>query len=44
LEEGDLMLHGQEYASRTAHALNLLGSWAATEAAETQSHDDLDYH
>jgi transcriptional regulator with XRE-family HTH domain len=39
-----LTIYAAEPGSPTAHALNLLGSWAATEAAETHTHDDLAHH
>ena len=39
-----LTIYAAEPGSPTAHALNLLGSWAATEAAETHSHDNLAHH
>jgi transcriptional regulator with XRE-family HTH domain len=39
-----LTIYAAEPGSPTAHALNLLGSWAATESAETHSRDDLAHH
>jgi transcriptional regulator with XRE-family HTH domain len=39
-----LTIYAAEPGSPTADALNLLSSWAATEAAETRGHDDLAHH
>jgi transcriptional regulator with XRE-family HTH domain len=39
-----LTIYAAEPGSPTAHALNLLGSWAAIEAAETLTHDHLAHH
>jgi transcriptional regulator with XRE-family HTH domain len=36
-----LTIYAAEPSSPTAHALDLLGSWAATEAAEAKASDDL---
>ena len=39
-----LTIYAAEPGSPTAHALDLLGSWAATEAAEARTGDDLAHH
>jgi hypothetical protein len=39
-----LTIYAAEPGSPTADALNLLSSWAVTEAAETRGQDDLAHH